>query len=237
VAPYTEWVRTLSCGDDLRNLGAIAHGMGLKTLVSAWIDGDLENNERQLAALVDEAAAGMVDIAVVGGEVLLRGDLEPAALVDYIRRARAAVPPGVPVSTVDSYLELYRHPEVVDACDVVTANFYPFWEGLDVTEAVARLAWWHRELAAAAGGKRVIIAETGWPSDGVPERDAIPSQENAAFYFAKFVEWARDADAEYFYFEAFDEGWKEVEGPMGPHWGIWDEDGVMKPGRESVFSR
>ena len=55
-------------------------------------------------------------------------------------------------------------------------------------------------------------------------------------YFNDFVSWARKNNAQYFYFEAFDETWKATnEGPQGAHWGIWDKDGNMKTGMETIF--
>jgi hypothetical protein len=39
----------------------------------------------------------------------------------------------------------------------------------------------------------------------------------------------------YFYFEAFDELWKTEEGTVGPCWGVWSKDAVLKPGMPPVF--
>jgi exo-beta-1,3-glucanase (GH17 family) len=42
--------------------------------------------------------------------------------------------------------------------------------------------------------------------------------------------------ADYYYFEAFDESWKAAyEGPQGAHWGSWTQDGTLKPGMQAVF--
>ena len=65
----------------------------------------------------------------------------------------------------------------------------------------------------------------------------MPSLENAAFYFKNFVSWATSENVNTFYFEAFDEPWKaDYEGPQGAHWGVWDEDGNLKPGMQAVFN-
>ena len=40
-----------------------------------------------------------------------------------------------------------------------------------------------------------------------------------------------------FYFEAFDELWKAAhEGPQGACWGLWEEEGVLKPGMHEIFA-
>ena len=84
-----------------------------------------------------------------------------------------------------------------------------------------------------AGSKDVIVSETGWPSGGDVIGSAVPTQENAAFYFKSFIAWAHANKVPYFYFEAFDESWKaKYEGVQGAHWGIWDKEGHLKPGME-----
>ncbi len=112
------------------------------------------------------------------------------------------------------------HPAVIANSDVVLANYYPYWEGVSIDVAVATLHRWHQRVVAAAPGKSVIVSETGWPGGGNAAGNAVPSPENASFYFLNFVSWARANDVPYFYFEALDETWKTAhEGPQGAHWG------------------
>ena len=44
VRPYTRWVRTFSCTDGLEQIPRIAHELGLKTLVGAWLGQDRDIN-------------------------------------------------------------------------------------------------------------------------------------------------------------------------------------------------
>lgn len=235
IAPYTRWVRTFSSTGGMDKVGLVAHEMGLKAAVGAWLSDDAAANEAEIAGLIAAVQSGYVDAAVVGSEVLLRGDLTEAALLGYIARVRQAVP-GIPVTTADTYAELLAHPAVVAAVDFVFANYYPYWVGVDSSYAIASLNVWHRQMVAAAGGKQVVVSETGWPSCGDSVGEAVPSPEAAAGQLLNFVSWARANRVDYFYFEAFDESWKaRAEGPQGACWGIWDEDGAMKPGMQAVF--
>lgn len=110
-------------------------------------------------------------------------------------------------------------------------NYYLYWEGRKINYVVAYVHKWHKQIMDVANGKEVIISETGWPSCGKRIGDAIPSPENAGFYFLNFVSWARANNVKYFYFEAFDECWKAgYEGPQGACWEIWNKYGNMKPG-------
>ena len=235
VAPYTNWIRTFGCTHGLEYAGRIAHGMQLKVAMGAWIGMDLAANEAELENLIYEANSGNVDLAVIGSEVLYRADLDPAALIAYIQRFRAKVP-NVPVATADVYSEILENPDVMAECDVILANYYPYWEGVDVQNAMAWLHARHQRVVAAAGIKEVLVSETGWPSAGNTIADAVPTPENAAFYFLNFVSWARAENVNYFYFEFQDEPWKTAyEGTQGAHWGVWDENGELKPGMQAVF--
>jgi|GEM_PF-60987 len=236
VAPCTQWIRTFSCTRGLEAAGRIARSLGLKTALGAWIGRDSQANEAELANLIAAARAGEVDLAIVGSEVFYRRDLSETQLLDYIRRFKREVP-SVPVAYADVYGELLAHPNMLAAVDVVFANYYPYWEGYDVEVAMGLVHLWHQWVVEAAGGKPVVVSEIGWPSAGETIRNAVPSPTNAAFFFLNFVSWARANNVAYFYFEAFDETWKaRLEGSQGAHWGIWDKDGNLKPGMETVFA-
>lgn len=235
IAPYTEWVRTFGCTHGLENIGSIAHELGLKVAVGAWLDKNFSTNEEQISNLINIAQAGDADMLIVGNEVMLRNDLSEGQLISYVNQVKEALP-EIPVTTADIYGELLAHPAVMAAVDVVLVNIYPYWEGINVSNAIYSLNFWHQEVVAAAKGKPVIVSETGWPSEGYTMGDAIPSPENASLYFLNFVSWAQAENVSYFYFEAFDEPWKAgYEGAQGAHWGVWDKDGNLKPGMQSVF--
>lgn len=235
IEPYTRWVRSFGSSSGLEKVGMIAHEMGLKTAIGAWVGKDLSANEIEISNLIEAAKAGHVDMAVVGSEVLLRGDLSESQLIGYINRVKNEVP-DIPVTTGDVYGEYISHPDVINSVDVVFVNYYPYWENIGVDHAVAAIHGWHKLITAKAGGKPVIVSETGWPSCGDRRGDAVPSPENASFYFLNFVSWARANNVPYFYFEAFDESWKvKNEGPQGACWGIWDKNGRLKTGMQDVF--
>jgi len=222
------WIRSFSCTEGNELIPKIAHENGLKTMVGVWLNGNRENNEKELANAISIAKAGHVNILAVGNEVLLRNELSQDELIEYINRAKQALP-DVKVGYVDAYYEFEDHPRVVDACDVILANCYPFWEGCPAEYSLLYMKDMHRRAIKAGKGKEVIITETGWPNVGTAERGAIPSDENALKYFINTYLWAEEEGIEIFYFSSFDETWKvEDEGDVGAFWGIWDKDGKLK---------
>ena len=229
VAPRTQWVRSFSCTEGHEQIPRLARAKGLRTMVGAWIGPDRARNEREIQALVGLAQAGVVDIATVGNEVLLRNELPEAELLGYVRRVKALLPAHVPVGCVEAYGDLLDRPALIAACDVLLPNCYPFWEGADIAQAQHHLQQMFALVQQAAGGKRVIVTETGWPGQGQTVSAAVPSPENAMRYFIDAQDWARRAGVELFYFSSFDEPWKlGQEGAVGARWGLWDKDERLK---------
>lgn len=225
IAPHTKWIRSFSCTEGNELIPEIAHQKGLKTLVGAWISNDKERNEREINSLIALAKAGLVDIAAVGNEVLHREEVAQHELIDYINRVRKALPDSVQVGYVDAYYQFLDKPALVNACDVILANCYPFWEGAENLYALSYLNRMVELTQDATKGKKVIITETGWPTIGENVEAAQPSASNAIKYFIAVQEWAKNKDIELFYFSSFDESWKtKQEGKVGVGWGIWDKN-------------
>ncbi len=228
IQPHVRWIRTFSCSEGNELIPAVAKENGLGTMVGVWLDDNREQNEIELANAIEIANAGHADILGVGNEVLLRGDLTEDELIDYIERAKQGVS-GVDVGYVDAYFEFEVHPRVTDACDVILANCYPFWEGCPAEHALLYMKEMYRRAQRAGNGKKVIVSETGWPNLGTAERGAVPSLENAIKYFIDTFQWAEEDGIEVFYFSSFDETWKvDAEGDVGAYWGLWDKDGNPK---------
>ncbi len=228
IKPYVKWIRSFSCSEGNELIPGIAAENGLKTMVGISLGSDREKNEVEFNNAIEVARAGHVDILAVGNEVLLRGDLGEQDLIDYIERAKQAVP-GVTVSYVDAYFLFEDYPGVADACDVLLVNCYPFWENCPVEYSLLYMKEMYRRAVHAAKGKKVIISETGWPGEGATTGATVPSYDNAMRYFINTYQWADQEAIEIFYFSSFDEAWKTGdEGDVGAYWGLWDKDGNFK---------
>lgn len=231
--PYTKWIRSFSCIEGNEQIPKIAKEFGIKTLVGAWLGREPDKNRQEIENLIHLAKDGFVDIAAVGNEVLYRNDLPEEELLDYIRQVKKEIP-GIPVGYVDAYYEFTQRPALVDACDVILSNCYPFWEGTDFRYSLEHMRQMFHQASLAAKGKKVIITETGWPGKGENLGNAVPSQLNAIKYFINTQLWAIDENIEVFYFSSFDESWKiGNEGEVGAYWGIWDRHGKLKYADES----
>jgi len=229
IQPYTKWVRTFSCTDGNEFIPKVAKELGIKTLVGAWLGDDPEINEREIEGLLKLANEGLVDIAAVGNEVLYRDDMSVDELLGFIYRVKEQIPNNIPVGYVDAYYEFSVHQNITDACDVILANCYPYWEGCHMEYSLLHMKQMFGQAMAAANGKKVIITETGWPSEGGGLGSALASNENAMKYFINSQAWSEQDNIEMFYFSSFDESWKVgPEGDVGAYWGLWDKHENLK---------
>jgi glucan 1,3-beta-glucosidase len=228
IKPYISWVRSFSTTEGNELIPKIAKEYGIKTLVGAWIGNDMEKNEIEINNLIALAKEGLVDVAAIGNEVLYRDELTVDQLLHYINYSKSHLN-GVPVGYVDAYYEFPKHPELVEACDVILANFYPFWEGTSFDDSLQHKQYMLQRLLECANGKKIVVSETGWPSEGGKSGEAEPSMLNAMKYFINSQLWSFDQDIEMFYFSSFDETWKlNAEGNVGGSWGLWDKDEKLK---------
>src|SRR6202012_3786933 len=79
-------------------------------------------------------------------------------------------------------------------------------------------------------GKRIVIAEFGWPSAGYNLRNADPGPFQETRVLRNFVARAEAIGMEYNIVESVDQPWKFFEGGVGPYWGI------LNAAREPKFS-
>lgn len=228
IVPYTKWVRSFSCTQGNELIPVIAKEYGLKTLVGAWLGSDTKINAQEIIGLKKLANDGFVDIAAVGNEVMYRGDLTEEALITYMKDFKKDIN-DIPVGYVDAYYEFEERPKITEVCDVILANCYPYWEGCAIEYALIYMKDMYQRALKAGHGKKVIITETGWPSEGKGLHGALPSFENATKYFINAQEWSTLDDIKMFYFSSFDEPWKvTAEGDVGAYWGLWDKNEKLK---------
>ena len=215
-------VRTYSALDSLAEVPAIAARHGMKVTVGAWLDRQSAVNRREIDAAIDLAQRHSNVIRVmIGNEVILRGDLTVSELAQELDRVRAKV--QQPVSTAEPWHVWVDNPRLVDHVDFITVHLLPYWEGIDVQDAVDYLVSRMELLQRTFPGKPILIGEVGWPSDGRIRGAAVASKSNEAAFLRRFLEKAKEKRYVYYIMEAFDQPWKaRYEGAVGAYWGVYD---------------
>jgi cellulose synthase/poly-beta-1,6-N-acetylglucosamine synthase-like glycosyltransferase/exo-beta-1,3-glucanase (GH17 family) len=232
---YTGRIRTYSTLQTPQ-IYRLAQKEGLKVMAGTVIDTRLENNEKELDALIALAQRypESIERVVVGNEVLFRNDLPVDKMITYLDRARAHIRQPVSIAEPD-YIWL-KYPELADHVDYITIHLFPFWNGLPVSSDVR----YSVALQAAEGAynairqrfpnKHVVVGEVGWPSNGDHRERAYPSIANEAIFDREWLIWAQKNNVDYYLFEAFDQPWKEGlgEGRTGAYWGVFNADRQLK---------
>jgi exo-beta-1,3-glucanase (GH17 family) len=233
LAARTACVRTYSVIQGLGHVPVAARAAGVKVLLGIWISRDPEANAKEIAKAVEVANANRDTIRaiVVGNEVMLRGELPAAQLVDLIREVKAKT--GLPVTYADVWEFWEKFPQIAPAVDFVTIHILPYWEDhpIGIDRAVAHIFAIHDSVQQQFPGRTLLIGETGWPSFGRQREAARPSRVNQARFMREFLAQAETRQVDYNLIEAFDQPWKrQAEGAVGGNWGLYSE------AREPKFS-
>ncbi len=185
---------------------------------------------------------------VVGNEVMLRAraaypdiadaqtgelKLSPEAqqrlgdLIEYIRLAKAQA--GKQVSTSEGWSDWVFLPDLVKEVDFITTHNLPFWELIRADKAVKYALEKYDVLRNRYPGKRILIGEFGWPSQGYNRMAAVPNPLKQAQVVREFLREAERRGIDYNIVEAFDQPWKSFEGSnVGPYWGVYDGNRTPK---------
>jgi len=221
LAPLTRAIRLYSSTGGQELVPGIASEFGLRVTVGAWIDKHQDRNEREIQSAIDLAKRySDVNSVIVGNETIYRADQTVPELIKKIQRVKRAV--NVPVSTGEIWNVWLEHPELVSAVDYIAAHVLPYWEGIPASETVDQSIMIYDKLRAAYPGKRIVIAEFGWPSEGYNYHNAYPGRTEQAAVLRDFVTRADAYGIEYNIVEAIDQPWKTFEGGVGPYWGLFD---------------
>jgi exo-beta-1,3-glucanase (GH17 family)/cellulose synthase/poly-beta-1,6-N-acetylglucosamine synthase-like glycosyltransferase len=229
LSSITRAIRLYSSTGGVELVPPIAAEFGLKVTVGAWIDKNSERNEREIDAAINLARHNSNVIGVVvGNETVYRGEQKVDDLIELIKRVKKSV--NVPVTTGEIWNIWRDYPQLAYSVDFIAAHVLPYWENFTDKQAVDQAVAMFQLLRDQFPGKRIVIAEFGWPSAGYNLRNAVPGSFEQAVVLRNFVSRAEAIGMDYNIVEAIDQPWKFFEGGVGPYWGI------LNAAREPKFS-
>jgi exo-beta-1,3-glucanase (GH17 family) len=238
IHPYTDTIKIFGVTGELNKIYKIAkEEFHFRVIGGCWIDNnssadDIRNELDTLIGLVD---SGYIDVALVGSETIYRNDLLVNDLVNHIQYVSGKVKSDIPVGTADIPAAFLENPALVEACDVVCVNIYPFHSGIRSDVAVQDLGATYKSVANAAVGKKIIVTETGWPSEGTSRGAAIPSNTNSGIYFEDTYHFSREEDTEIVWFSSYSEPWKAAGADYEAHFGLFTSDERLKEQFETIL--
>jgi exo-beta-1,3-glucanase (GH17 family)/cellulose synthase/poly-beta-1,6-N-acetylglucosamine synthase-like glycosyltransferase len=221
LSTLTRALRLYSSTEGNELVPPIAAEFGMKVTVGAWINKNAERNEREIDAAINLARRNSNVIGVVvGNETIYRADQKVEDLIELIKKVKKSV--NVPVTTGEIWNIWRDNPQLAYSVDFIAAHVLPYWENFTDKQAVDQAVAMYQLLRDQFPGKRIMIAEFGWPSAGYNLRNADPGRFEQAVVLRNFVSRAEAIGMEYNIVEAIDRPWKFFEGGVGPYWGILD---------------
>ena len=216
-------IRTYGVSDGLDRIPSIAAHHDLNVNLGAWISRDAGANANEIAHAIDVVHANPnVKRLIVGNEALLREDITADDMIRLIELVKRQV--SIPVTTAEPWHIWLKYPQLADSVDFITVHILPYWEGIPEAGALDYIMYRYRQLVTAFPQKHIYIGEVGWPSEGQWVKGAEPSQINEAKFIRDFLNVANQERLDYSIVESFDQSWKRgIEGSVGAHWGLWDE--------------
>ncbi len=215
----TRAVRLYTSTEGSELVPPIAAEFGMKVMVGAWIGKDASRNSTEIEAAINLVRhnSNVVGV-VVGNETIYRGEQKVEDLIELIKRVKKSV--NVPVTSGEIYSIWSENPELAYSVDFIAAHVLPYWERHPANEAVDQAVDRYQFLRNQFPGKRIMVAEFGWPSAGYNLGGAFPGAFAQATILRNFVNRAESIGMEYNIVEAVDQPWKFFEGGVGPYWGI-----------------
>ncbi|RMJ22729.1 hypothetical protein PHISP_06392 [Aspergillus sp. HF37] len=225
----------------------------LKVWLGVRVESDETSNDRQLEQLyriIDDAKYTSVFKGVIwGNDALPRASSNVMSaqrkLVGYINDFRGELKKrGVDMPVATSELSGSLNEELAEASDVVMSSIRPFETGLPVEKSASWMDWFwksHGALLSEWTTKKHVMSEVGWPSNGGNECDSgtkCPSKKGDSVagvdemnqFMSDWICQALENGTDFFWFEAFDESWKDQPNEPGNAWGLMDASRKLKPG-------
>ncbi|PWO00414.1 glycoside hydrolase [Tilletiopsis washingtonensis] len=231
----------------------------MQVWLAVWVpqpadDPDDATYNRQVSEVrkaIEEFGVEHVAGITVGNEYLLNGGPADALITKMaaMRTMLAGMNLGktIPVGTADAGSMVTT--SLGAGSDYVMANVHPWFGGVPVDQS-AGWVWSymanHEPATArlAANVPQLYVAETGWPTGANETRletlgPAVAGIEELNRFMSDYVCAANrnataatpDPFSSYFFFEAFDEPWKDaLYGGVEAHWGLFTSDKKLKEG-------
>ncbi len=224
-------VRTYGLSQGLDAVPAVAKKLGMRVKLGVWLARDAQQNQAELerGLALARAYPGVVELLIVGNEVLLRRELSPQALGAVLAYARTQSP--VPITYADVWEFWQRHAVLAHQVDLVTVHILPYWEDnpVPVEAAVGHVLDIAHTMQQQFAGKPVWVGETGWPAAGRQRAGAVPGRVEQSRFVRELMQRTSTAPLDYNLIEGFDQPWKRAfEGAMGGYWGLFDQYGQAR---------
>ncbi|SCU98830.1 LAMI_0F16402g1_1 [Lachancea mirantina] len=163
----------------------------------------------------------------IGNELVNSGAATVSQVGSYIQQGRSALSSAGyngPVVSVDTFIAVINNPGLCEYSDFMGVNAHAYF---DYNTAAQDAGTWvleqiERVWGACNGNKKVLVTESGWPSQGETYGKAVPSKSNQEAAVSSIKSNCGDS---VILFTAFNDLWKS-DGSYGveKYWGIFSSN-------------
>ncbi|EKD14189.1 uncharacterized protein L3040_003669 [Drepanopeziza brunnea f. sp. 'multigermtubi'] len=207
---------------------------GIKLFAGIFEITDLQSEVNTIAEAADGDWSNFHTISV-GNELVNFGKATPEAIVAAIGEARGLLKAAGytgNVVAVDTLVAARANPSICDASDYCAVNCHPFFDGnvaaedsgKFLTEQTATL-----KEKLADKNMKVVVAETGWPWQGLTNGKAVPSLTNQQAAIKSIKTSYSDSPESVILFTAFNDLWKTNDASQYQAEEFWGLDGQFAP--------
>lgn len=167
--------------NQVANVLAAIKGKGISLFLGIF---DLTQIQTECKTIIDAVKGdwSLINTVSVGNELVNSGGAsvgQVTAAIGQVRSALKASGYNGPVVTVDTMVAMKANPDLCHASDFCAINCHAFFDGNVAADGAGPFVLdWAQQVSKAAGGKTVVITETGWPTQGDTNNKAVPSKEN-----------------------------------------------------------
>jgi len=146
---------------------------------------------------------------------------------------------GLKIPVGNSDAGSYFSTQVLSSVDYGLSNVHPWFANVSIDQAAGWTWDFFQEnnvvaAQALSNNPTMYIAETGWPTESSDAGNAnngpsLASEANLDIFMQNFVCQANTNGTKYFFFEFFDEKWKDLQfGGVEGHWGLFHQNKTLK---------
>ena len=229
IAKRFRCVRTYTTLYGMDAVPEIAQKYGLTVILGVWISSDLMENMRDLqTALTVAKKYSSVTHVLIGNEALFFNIISQKYLYLYLAYAHTQI--HQPISTGEIVSTWDQYKKLAELSDFIAIHVFPYWNNIPIDKALSYLDGEYDFMEKSFPDKEIMIAETGWPSNGVDHGPSEATLLNQAIYIRTVSKHLESRHIRYNIIEAFDQPWKifGTEKHAGGSFGVFDDQGREK---------
>jgi exo-beta-1,3-glucanase (GH17 family) len=181
IAKRFRCVRTYTTLYGMDAVPEIAQKYGLTVILGVWVSSDLMENMHDLqTALAVAKKYRSVTHVLIGNEALFFNIISQKYLYLYLSYAHTQI--HQPISTGEIVSTWDQYKKLGELSDFIAIHVFPYWNNVPIDKALSYLDGEYDFMEKSFPDKEVMVAETGWPSNGVDHGPSEATLLNQAIY-------------------------------------------------------